>query len=72
MSKQLFYLFFKKAQEISFIEYNIEAEWRATEIWPYNSNKTLAICAKKSPSTSTKKLYIRFTSKTPLLFYAIQ
>lgn len=55
MSKRLFYRFFKNAWEVSFIKSNIEAAWRATGIWPYNPNKTLAICARKPLSTPAKK-----------------
>ncbi len=32
--------------EASFTESNIEAVWQATGIWPYDPEKTLAICAK--------------------------
>ncbi len=71
MSKWLFYLFFKKALEASFTESNTEAVWWATGIWQYDPDKTLAICAKKRPSTLTKKLHIRFAPKTPLSCHAI-
>lgn len=72
MSKWVFYLFFKKVWEASFTESNIEVAWRVTEIWPYDPDKTLAICAKKSPSTPAKKLYVQFAPKIPLSCYAMR
>ena len=64
MTKRMFYPFYKKAWEASFTEANIESAWRATGIWPYNPEKTLSICSKKS--------LVRFAPKTPLSNHAIR
>lgn len=73
MSKRLFYEFFKKAWEASFISQNIEFAWGATGIWPFNPEKTLAIChAPKQPTTPIKKTHVRFAVNTPLSSHAMR
>lgn len=73
MSKRLFYEFFKKAWEASFISQNIEFAWGATGIWPFNPEKTLAIChAPKQPTTPIKKTHVRIAVNTPLSSHAMR
>ena len=73
MSKRSFYGFFKRAWEVFFTSENIEFAWRATDIWPYNSEKTFAICcAPKLPTTPIKKTHIQFAINTPLSSHAMR
>lgn len=73
MSKRSFYGFFKRAWDASFTSENIESAWRATGIWPYNPEKTLAICrAPKVPTTPIKKTHVRFAIDTPLSSHAMR
>lgn len=73
MSKQLFYGFFKKAWEASFTPKNVESAWRATGIWLFNPEKTLAICrAPKQLTTPIRKTHVRFAVNTPLSFHAMR
>lgn len=67
----MFYPFFKKVWEASFMEKNIESTWKATGIWPYNPEKILLVYVKKQPYTLAKKLHVRFALKKPLSSYAI-
>ena len=71
MSKRMFYSFFKRAWQASFIEENIKSAWKATSIWPYNPEKTLSVYIKMLPSIPAKKFYMRFALKTPLSSHAI-
>lgn len=50
----------------------METAWRGIRIWPYNLDKTLAICAQKPSNISTKKTNVRFMSKILMLSYAMQ
>ena len=74
ISKQSFYGFFKRAWEVSFTSKNIDSAWRATGIWPFNPEKTLAICrrAPKQPTTPIKKTHIQFAINTPLSSHAMR
>lgn len=65
--------FFKKAWEASFTSNNIESAWRATGIWPFHPDKTLAICrAPKQPTTLIKKTHVRFAFNKPLSLHAMR
>lgn len=66
MSKRLFYGFFKRAWEASFTSEIIESAWPSTGIWPFNPEKTPAICrTPKQPTTPIKKTHVRFAVNNP-------